>query len=723
MMGIGRARRVVAVGCCLALLGGLARFMIWPRQRINLVLITLDTTRADRLGCYGYEPALTPVLDQLATGGVLFENAYTPCPLTFPSHSTMFTGLTPREHGVHHNGGAELDSQIPTLADGLRSLGYETGGFVGAFVLNRKFGLSRGFRHYDDFTGAEIDGHQVHRRRGGQLVVDAALDWLKTRAARPFFCWVHLFDPHGPYKPREELFGERFVERPYDAGLAFADQQIGRIIEFLDRQNLRERTLIVVVGDHGEGLGEHDELEHGHMLYNSTLRVPLLIFHPSLCRPGQRITQVVSLVDLLPTFQECLGLGTAGPLSGRSLSAALLGKVMAPRLCYGETDVPYLEHRWAPQRSLINGNWKYIRSPRPELYDLAQDPHELYNLIESHAEKLKEMEALLADTEAKLAVRRAGDAMLSSADRRALASLGYMANHNGDGNDQDQKELPDIKDRLKYHYAIEEANRLLDQNCAEEALVQLQEIVRSAPETVLARMYLGEALAKTGELDAALDVFRELAQSEPERGEVHSRIGWILGQQGHLDEALLELRQALELAPDSAEYRASLGVVFLELKRPEEARELFQSAVAVDPVNGNFEIAKVLASAGDIDGAIRHYKLTLQHDPNWVPLYTEIATQLARQMKFDEALVFADRAIQMSPRDADVHYNLGVMYAQQGKFDQALGPFIEALRLNPRHERAAKQLKRAQLALQSRNGNARAASCTPWSAQQLVTAS
>lgn len=703
-MQSSRRRRIFVLGLGLAVAAALAAVCLRPRERINLVLVTLDTTRADRLGCYGYGPALTPNLDGLAERGVVFENAYATCPLTFPSHSTMFTGLTPREHGIHHNVVGELDPQIPTLTELLRARGYETGGFVGAFVLNRRFGLNRGFLHYDDATGAEIDPIHVYRRRSGQLVVDAALDWLKGRTGRPFFCWVHLFDPHAPYKTHEELFGEQFTPRPYDAGIAFVDRQIGRIVDFLDRHKLADRTLIVVTGDHGEGLGDHEELEHGHMLYNSTLRVPLLMTHPSLCKRGHRVTQAVSLVDLLPTLQECLGLRALRGLSGRSLRGALRGDAVPPGGCYGETDLPFIEHRWAPQRGLIVENWKYIRSPRPELYDLARDPEELNNLAESRREKLDEMEVRLAELETRLVVRGAAGGNLSPADRRALASLGYVADARKDDNDRDRQDLPDVKDRIIYHYALEKINQLLNKNRAEEVLPTLTEIVHAAPESFVAQMMLGESLGKSGRLDEALTLFRELAESNPERGEAHARLGWALGQKGELQEALSELLRARDLAPDSAEYRVQLGATFLEFERPDEAQEMFRSAVQLDPVNGNFEIGKLLAKSGDMAGAVKYYQLTLEHDPNWIPLYTEVAVWLARQKRFDEAIRYATRAVQLSPHDADVHYNLGVMHAQKGNFEQAIGPLKQALRLNPRHPQATAQLKRAEEAL-GRTGN------------------
>ncbi len=619
MMRMSPVGRKSLLAFCVALIGVVAGVLLWPGQRINVVLITLDTTRADRIGCYGYEPAVTPVIDRLATGGVLFENAFVACPVTLPSHTTMFTGLTPREHGIHHNGMGALDSQIPTLAEMLSARGYDTGGFVGAFVLNRKFGLNRGFQQYDDATGAQFLSGQVQRRRDGQHVVAAALNWLKTRTARPFFCWVHLFDPHAPYQPRAELFGSRFNERPYDAGIAMVDREIGRIVDFLDGHKLRDRTLIVIVGDHGEGLGEHDEREHGHMLYNSTLRVPLVVAHPSLCRQGHRVTQAVSLVDLLPTFQECLRLKTTPNLTGRSLLPALAGGSLAPRSCYAETDIPYLEHNWAPQRCLVTDDWKYIRSPRPEIYDLLRDPAEFHNLADSQPERLKEMEHLLADLETRMPARTARDANLSPADRRSLASLGYLANQAGTANDPAHQSLPDIKDRLHYHEAVEDANHLLDENRPAEALAALEKIVAAVPDYRPARIFLGEALARSGKIDRALEIYRKLANEDPWQGSVHARLGWILGRLGQRDEALAALQKAYELAPDSAEYRINLSSTFLELDRPDEARELLHSAIEIDPACANFEIGKMLAASGDLSRAVKCYKETLQSDPNWLP--------------------------------------------------------------------------------------------------------
>jgi arylsulfatase A-like enzyme len=302
--------------------------------RPNVLLITLDTTRADRLGCYGYTPALTPAIDGLAARGVLFERAYTPAPLTLPSHASMMTGLFPPEHGLLVNGRGRLGENVSTLAEVFRDAGYDTAAFLGSFVLHSKFGLDRGFKEYDDdMTNTDPTEDGLHRQRDGIWVVDSALAWLQKRRTKPFFCWVHLYDAHAPYLAHTEDFGDRFADSPYDGGIAYVDLQVQRLVNHLEGNGLTEQTLIVVVGDHGESLGEHDEKEHGLTLYGSVLRVPWIWAGPGATSAGRRVLQPVSLIDLRPTLLETVGLGEPSRASGRSLHAALVGRPIDPESC------------------------------------------------------------------------------------------------------------------------------------------------------------------------------------------------------------------------------------------------------------------------------------------------------------------------------------------------------------------------------------------------------
>ena len=307
----------------------------WPSgsgrdTRPHLLLITLDTTRADRIGCYRYSKARTPVLDALAAAGVRCEHAYTVAPLTLPAHSSLFTGLYPVENGIRTNGRGRLDDAIPTLAEVLRRQGYDTSAFVGSFVLNGKFGLDRGYNTYDDdFASDYPTNDALHVERTGASVVDAALEWLKAPRSRPFFCWVHLFDPHSPYLAHADLFGDEFAERPYDAEIAYVDQQVGRLLEFLQRCGLESETLVVVVGDHGEGLGEHLEQTHSMMLYNSTMHVPLIFRHPTRLAGGRRLAANVSMVDISPTILDLLEVADPRKISGKSLKPGAAGELDA----------------------------------------------------------------------------------------------------------------------------------------------------------------------------------------------------------------------------------------------------------------------------------------------------------------------------------------------------------------------------------------------------------
>ncbi|MBL8851835.1 MAG: sulfatase, partial [Planctomycetaceae bacterium] len=297
-------------------------WMLAPR-RPNLLLITLDTTRADRLGCYGYDGAKTPTLDALANSGARFSRAYATAPLTLPSHATMMTGLYTPEHGLRTNGKGRLHSEIPTLAESLQQAGYRTGGFVGAFVLDAEFGLNQGFDEYDaDLSQSRRTDDPLHRERPGNAVVDRALAWLGADANEPFFCWVHLYDPHFVYQSHAAEFGDEFEQRPYDGELAFVDQQVQRLTGFLTSNEIAEDTLVIIVGDHGEGLGDHQEMMHGYMLYNSTLHVPWIVSWPGRIPSDVVVDEPVSLVDLMPTTLDCLGVPPPLDMTGQSLKPA-----------------------------------------------------------------------------------------------------------------------------------------------------------------------------------------------------------------------------------------------------------------------------------------------------------------------------------------------------------------------------------------------------------------
>src|SRR5574341_885992 len=340
-----------------------------PLRPLNVVLVTLDTLRADRLGCYGYKEIETPNLDRLAAEGVLFENAVAQTPLTPPSHASMFTGQYPNVHKVRNTGGFVLQSSSTTMAEIFQEQGWDTAAFIGASVLKKLFGFNQGFAVYDDQMPKPDDRMtREYPERPAARVVDRAVEWLNGRSAKPFFLWVHLFDPHLPFEPPPP-FRQKYAGRLYDGEIAYVDRELGRLLEAIHKKSPPEKTLIVVVSDHGESLGEHGEFTHGVFLYESTLHIAFLLKGPGV-PVGLRVKQQARTIDLLPTVLELLGGRTPRDVQGASLVPSFTGKPVATEYAYAETLYPKMNMGWTELRAVRTNRWKYVRAPKPELYDL-----------------------------------------------------------------------------------------------------------------------------------------------------------------------------------------------------------------------------------------------------------------------------------------------------------------------------------------------------------------
>lgn len=600
-------RRAWVIGIVsLVLLCGLVWF--WPRHRPHLIVITLDTTRADRLGCYGYTAGQTPVIDALASGGILCERGYTVAPITLPAHASLFTGLYPAENGVRRNGHGRLDDSIPALAEILQRQGYDTAGFVASFVLHRKFGLDRGFQVYDDGfwrEGPPVEPEQ--RRRHGGAVVDAALQWLRVRTGRPFFCWVHLYDPHAPCSTHPEIFGETFAGRPYDAEIAYMDAQVGRIIEHVKSQNLLDDSLIVVVGDHGESLGEHLELSHTLTLYNAAMRVPLIFHRPAQLAGGGRVATNVSLVDVFPTIVELLGLRQTAKTNGQSIKAALSGGTSVGSLCYGATDDPFEVFGCSPLRSLTDGDWKFIRTTRPELYQLDVDPGELHNLAEVNAEQARTMESRLAELESQLAFREEVRVPLSQSERKALESLGYTGRIRSSTRAA-AAAPPDIKDILPFERDMEESKNLFERGAVNDAVALLRNVLQRAPTHAPASWSLAWTLWKQKKPDEAMEVFRALIAVWPECHVAHYGLGFMHLQRDELEEAIPALLLAVKADPENADAQLHLAECLFCAGRTEDAQAHLNRALRADPAHfeANQLRTYMTSSRGHADAPARY---------------------------------------------------------------------------------------------------------------------
>lgn len=656
--------------------------------RVNVLLITLDTTRADHLGCYGDETALTPVIDALAARGVLFEKAYAPIPLTLPSHASLLTSLYPPEHGLRTNGKHRLPDDLVTLPTLLQQRGYDTGAFVASFVLDSKFGLERGFQTYDDdLTGTAPADEALHRNRDGNVVVDAALNWLGGRTEKPFFCWVHLYDPHTPYEDHRAEFGERFVENPYSGEIAFVDQQIGRLMKLLEQKKIDERTIVVVIGDHGEGLNEHGERRHGQLLYNSTLHVPWIMAWPEKLPAQRSIPTVVSLVDFTPTLLDLLRLPALKELSGRSLMPLVRGDAFPPRGLYAESNEGFFESQWSPLRCLIDENWKYIRTPQVELYDLAHDFGELRNLAADDAERVERMERQLADVEGAMRARTAAPVRLSSSESSKLSGLGYVG-HTSEG---DEKPLVvdfqqrDMKEMLPFSNALEDARHKLDAGEFADAEAQMREILAAMPEYEYAEISLGDVYLKQEKLDEAWDIYQRIVKRNPDSGLAHTHLGDIREQQGKFQEALGHYERAVDLEPDVPKLHYNLGRLLVILGRDDEALPRFELAIHLDPgyAFARIELGTLLSRRGMFASALEQYESALAYDPQSMHACMNAASVLTQMQRPGDAIRYLERAVKIAPAEFDPRLYLGMLLLELGDRRRAAEHLNEAARLKP----------------------------------------
>ncbi len=591
------SRKWLIGGAAIILIAAGWAYRAWSPPRWNVIILTLDTVRADHLGCYGYTHGQTPALDALAKKGVLFERACAPVPLTLPSHASMLTGCSPPVHGLHLNGRGRLGATVPVLTEILRDHHYETGAFVASYVLNSKFGLKRGFQRYDDEPAwTEQKDRTRHPRRDGAAVMSSAIDWMRGLRSRPFFCWIHLYDAHADpdsqYDAHEADFGETFRDRPYDAGIAYVDRQVERLRQFLSETKLSERTLLVVVGDHGEGLMEHGEREHGYLLYESTLRAPLLFTGPRLLQAGRRVPQLVSIVDLMPTVLDCLGIAFNKPICGQTLKPALLGEPISSRTCYASSDAPFEFSGWAPLRCVVTERWKYIETTWPELYDLDHDPRELHDLAAELPEQARELADLLGTLQAEMAQRAAAASgvTLSSREQRMLESLGYAGATRPPETTDIDGPLPDVKDMIplynELHIRLADAKRLLKETKPVEASVFLREILEKVPGYLEARLLLGQALIEQGEYAEATTVLERLLADQPDRAETYALLGRALVAQNQPAKAVPLYRQSLKLDSSVVQVHADFAKALLLIGRRAEAMAAYREILRRDPAHG-----------------------------------------------------------------------------------------------------------------------------------------
>lgn len=708
--GAHRRGKWLAVCGLIVLLAVGAVYWRWRAPRPNIILVTFDTTRADRLGAYGYEHGLTDAFDEFAKRGVIFERAYAPGPITLPSHATMLTGLYPPEHDLRVNGSGKLSGDIPFLPEILKQQGYETGAFIAAPVLDSKYGLDRGFDAYDDEFSSSARSHG-EPRRDGKDIVDSAFRWLQQRTDKPFFCWIHLYDAHGPYDPRVGTYQQRFETNPYDAGVAWEVQQFGRITEYLEDQKPGHETLIVVAGDHGEGLDEHQEDEHGMLVYNSTLHVPFVFVGPEeFCQPGFRVSSAVSLVDLMPTLLDVLRIPAPEHQSGRSLLTALKGQPLEAHDCYAEAESPFVLNGWSPLRTVISGRWKYIQSTRPELYDLENDPDELSDLAatsNSDSERLRER---LGSLQATFKVAHADKVNLSERDLENLRTLGYVGGSKKEtkNDSPSSSTLPDVKDFLPYLAKYEKAKHLVLENNSPqstpgmvEAMALLQEIAKSTSDFPMANALLGDCLAQTGQQAEAEQTYRELLSRRPDFFRVRFNLGKVLNEKGRFPEAAEELRKYLHENPDSSTAHFELAEALTQLSKFDDAVKAYREAIRLAPefTMASLQLGRLLLQLRLPSEAQHTFEAALIHNPRSVELRAHLMMVLAQTGQNSMAIQQGMELVTLDPSSFDTRFNLGLLLLSQKRANEAILQLREAQKLRPEDPRPGQQIELAEAAM------------------------
>lgn len=655
-----------------------------PRRERSVLLITVDTTRADRLEPYGADDVATPTFARLAREGIVFEHAYAVAPITLVAHTSILTGLYPPEHGVRNNGTHYVPEELETLAERLAERGYRTAAFVSASVLEERYGLSQGFELYDDDLSA---GRERHPRmvpdRPASATVDSAVQWLEgLEPEERFFAWVHFYDPHAVYSPPAP-YRDTYRERLYDGEIAYMDAEIGRL---LDHPRLRREPelLTVVLGDHGESLGEHGEQTHAILAYDSTLRVPFLL-HVDGGPAGIVRPEPVGHVDLVPTVLDLLGQEVPAGLPGRSVVSELGGdRSGRPPALYSETYLPYYTYGWAKLRVLRRGPLKYVDAPTPELYDLRRDPHELSNQIEHQpgiahdlARDLEELLRESGDPEREATLELDAEA----ADK--LRSLGYLAV--GSLPEAEEGERPDPKEYIELHVGLERARRLMRDQLYPQAAAELRALLARDPGNLAALIELANALELAGEVEEGIAVAERALGIDPGNPRLHLQLATFEARRGDREQAVRLADAALEIDPRYLEARLQKAIFLQQLGQPEEASEVLRSALDDSPDHPRLNALYaqlVELRRGEVEAAEERLRQSLEADPFLPPGYRFLGELLARTGRVEEAMELYREGLSRHPDDAELHARLGLLLADRGGGAETERHLEEAIRLS-----------------------------------------
>ena len=611
-----------------------------PGAHPDVYLVTIDTLRADHIRCYGDQSIETPALDSLARSGIRFTEAFTPSPLTNTAHTSILTGLLPSVHGVT-DFGIPLARSINTWAELLQQHGYQTAAFIGAVVLDAHTlapGLDRGFDYYDYFPQDATSGSRWGRlERRGDDVVERARTWMSAHPGKPRFVWLHLYDPHDPYEPPPP-FSQKYKDHLYDGEIAYADSALGHLLAYLKRTNRYQQALIIVVGDHGEGLGEHGEQTHGIFLYDATTHVPLLVKLPLNDAAGKVVLAQVQTTDILPTVLDLLNIAPPAPLANRSLRPYFAGTREEGRVVFGETDYP-LRFGWAPLRAVRSEGFKFIEAPQPEFYDLAKDPGEVANTYEPWNKTVQQLRVELAASgmrPPKLSLATGAASTKTLDELRALGYLGPRDAHTTT-NVPELSSLPDPKDKIEEQNLLHSAMMSADQGRLQDAQASLEKLLTLDPNFTVASREMGELAFKAGDYQTAADSFQRVLRANPDDTSAAFYEAKALSKLGNPQGARNLLEGVVARSTGQLEGRILLARIDAQLGDGAAEEDQLEAVLLLDPVNHDalLELAREQLETRRFNDVIGLLEPQVKKSPDLIPLLIEAYAGAGRQADAD----------------------------------------------------------------------------------------
>jgi arylsulfatase A-like enzyme/Tfp pilus assembly protein PilF len=681
----GRLSAYLLIFAAVFLTGICARGAQKKSEALNVLLISIDTLRPDRLSCYDSQFVETPNIDSLASRSVVFDRAFAHNPTTLPSHTNILLGTTPLYHGVHDNAQFKLAGEFVTLSEYLKDRGYATGAFIGAFPLDSRFGLAQGFDVYDEsYPSGSLTDFAAPERRADE-VIQAAVDWIDGQESI-WFSFVHLWDPHTPYSPPEPFLSQ-YKDDPYSGEAAYVDFQLGKLFDFLDRKRLMSNTLIVLTGDHGESLGEHGELTHNYFAYNSTVWIPLIISAPGI--QAGRTADYACHADIFATVCDILQIDSPPFLQGISLVPAMNGKKIKTRAIYIESLDPYYNRGAAPLRGFIEEGEKFLDSPIPEYYDLESDFQEEINKtsdidVDRYRKKLNGLIENLATSQAASASSR-----LDEETMRRLRSLGYISSAQPRVKES-YGPADDLKTILPYQQKLDAAVIMFDKGKRDESIRLLEEIIQEKKDMVRAYIYLFPMYQTQNQPAKALALLEQGYEHNPENYDIATAYGMLLSESGLINKGITVLQKALAMIDFDPKVWDLLGVAYWRKGDEPKALEYYQKALALDPDSakthsnlGALYFARSMKTQDrtDFGQAMEYFKKAIEYDPSLVVAYRGLGLGYKAVGRASDAITVWEQGLAVDPTDSFIHLHLGKAHLERGDKNRALEYFENYLKL------------------------------------------